>query len=163
MSQILVQSLDYPESARIFAPRVLYIPTGSSTTGGYRRGAWGVFITNQLYRLLQESACWGAKVQSNLQKTRSSMSAPSISASASTSSVMPANGTPSKLGFFFLVAQSKYSKYYAAQKNSSYFLEPTTRRGVPNAHVNSKPMVSRFCVVASQNTVEPNRAQVISS
>jgi len=59
--------------------------------------------------------------------------------------------------FFFLVAQSKYSKYYAAQKNSSYFLEPTTRRGVPNAHVNPKPMVSRFCV-ASQNTVEPNRA-----
>jgi len=36
------------------------------------------------------------KVQSNLQRTRSSMSAPSTSVSASTSSVMPANGTPSK-------------------------------------------------------------------
>ena len=47
-----------------------------------------------------------------------------------------------------------------AQKNILYFLEPTTQRGVPNARVNSEPMVSRVCVVASQNTVEPNRALI---
>ena len=54
-------------------------------------------------------------------------------------------------GGFFLVAQSKYSKYYVAQKNISYFLEPTTQRGLPNARVNSEPMVSKRRFTRSQN------------
>jgi len=48
------------------------------------------------------------------------------------------------------------TEYYVEQKIISYFLEPIIQRGVPNVHVNSEPMVSRVCVVASQNTNKPN-------
>jgi len=42
-----------------------------------------------------------------------------------------------------------FQPYSVAQKNISYFLEPINQRGVPNAYVNSEPMVS-------QNTVKQN-------
>jgi len=67
--------------------------------------------------------------------------------------VVKPRGVYSLIRFFFSfhVAQSKYSNIMRFRK----IFEPTIHRGVPNAHVNSKLMVSRLCVVASQNTVEP--------
>ena len=37
--------------------------------------------------------------------------------------------------WLFPCGSVEYSKYYVAQKNISYFLEPTTQRGLPNARV----------------------------